>query len=299
MNRRVPTQPTQPMTSNRHSFALGDTEELSRMFNTMGTDWNTNDQTRIPSQANATNLRPKSVMELGGNTGDASFSNSWLNQRQPTLFNNHDHIIERPHSADISSWPVQPPSSWKPLTPQHDLTWKEPQRFSQIVPETSHSSSLKHDDILRSGNSNISSLKHDEMIRNGGSTALKHDDIIRSSRRASMNPMNNRPSGTTTGGFPHYLSPQLNSNATRRSSAIETGSDSMLGYGSDQSDQSSRYRNNMSSAPPPTTINENKDDDIDMELLKGKNFLFLLARLLKTYFFFFRCYCLVPKSSIA
>ncbi|GAA5796617.1 hypothetical protein EDC94DRAFT_622036 [Helicostylum pulchrum] len=281
LNRRVPTQPTQPMTSNRHSFALGDTEELSRMFNTMGTDWNTNDQTRIPSQANATNLRPKSVMELGGNTGDASFSNSWLNQRQPTLFNNHDHIIERPHSADISSWPVQPPSSWKPLTPQHDLTWKEPQRFSQIVPETSHSSSLKHDDILRSGNSNISSLKHDEMIRNGGSTALKHDDIIRSSRRASMNPMNNRPSGTTTGGFPHYLSPQLNSNATRRSSAIETGSDSMLGYGSDQSDQSSRYRNNMSSAPPPTTINENKDDDIDMELLKDVTAWFRSLRLHK------------------
>lgn len=279
MNRRVPAQPTQPMTSNRHSFALGDTEELSRMLNTVGTDWNTNDQTRIPSRANAANLRPKSVMELGGNTGDASFSNSWLNQRQPTLFNNHDHIIERPHSADISSWPVQPPSSsssWKPLAPQHDLTWKEPQRFSQIVPETSRSSSLKHDDILRSGNSNIGSLKPDEMIRNGGSTALKHDDIIRSSRRASMNPMNNRSSATA--GFPQYLSPQLNTNATRRSSAVETGSDSMLGYGSDQSDQSSRYRNTMSSALPPTTINENKDDDIDMELLKGKTFLLFFSR---------------------
>lgn len=265
MNRRVPQPPTQPIVNNRHSFALGDTEELSRMFNRIGTDWNTSgDSTtatstttnRIPTRASATNLRPKSVMELGGTIADSSFSNSWLNQRQPTLFN-QDQIIERPHSADISSWPVQPhppapppsssSSSWKPLSSQHDLTWKEPARFSQIVPDS---------------------------VTTSSNTALKHDDIIRSSRRASMNPMhnNNNNNRSNNAGFPHYLSPPAtNINSTsRRSSSIETAaSDSMLGYGSDQSDHSSRYRNTMPNAPPPTTINENKDDDIDMELLKG------------------------------
>lgn len=236
LNRRAPV-PSQPV-NNRHSFALGDTEELSRMFGHMGSDWTNKDQrTNIPPHATSS-LRPKSVMELGGGGGESSFSNSWLNQRQPKLFNN-DNVIERPRSADISSWHVPSTASWKPLG--SDLNWKEPmQRFnSSIVPENS-------------------SLKPDEIIRN---------------RRASAAPTHNNNNNNNNNRFSQqqYLSPpQTNS---RRSSSTEVVHDTLLGYGSDQSDNStqSRYRGGaMSSGTHPITIIENnREDDVDMELLQG------------------------------
>lgn len=229
LNRRAPPPPPTPP-NNRHSFAIGDTEELSRMFGQIGTDWTSKEQQRIPPRA-ASNLRPKSVMELGGTT-DPSFSNSWLNQRQPTLFNN-DNVIERPRSADISSWHVPSSASWKPLG--SDLNWKEPmQRFNSIVPENA-------------------SLKPDEIIRN---------------RRASAVAINNRHN---TGFTQQYLSPPQN-NSSRRSSSAEVVHDTLPGYGSDQSDNSahSRYRGTIPSGTHPTTIIENnKEDDVDMELLQG------------------------------
>ena len=49
----------------------------------------------------------------------------------------------------------------------------------------------------------------------------------------------------------------------------------MLGYGSDQSDSRYNNRNSISlmgkqsHSSTPTTINENKEEAIDMELLKG------------------------------
>jgi hypothetical protein len=117
LNRRQPSishqqpQPSQDATSgNRHSFALGDTEQVNRLFGRMGTDWLGGEDPH-PLQKTQSSLRPKSVMELGG----SEFSNSWLlnNQRQPSLF--HDtNVIERPRSADISSWTL-PNQTWKPL----------------------------------------------------------------------------------------------------------------------------------------------------------------------------------------
>ncbi|KAG2203773.1 hypothetical protein INT47_012706, partial [Mucor saturninus] len=68
-----------------------------------------------------------------------------------------------------------------------------------------------------------------------------------------------------------YLSPpQTNS---RRSSSAEVVHDALLGYGSDQSDTStqSRYRPPLlssSSAHPTTIIENNREDDVDMELLQ-------------------------------
>ena len=157
LNRRQQQQqqtPTNRNMNNRHSFALGDTEELSRMFGNLNSDWLQNEEhttlppqqrSQVPPRASTNNLRPKSVMEMGPTT---SFSNSWLNQRQPKLFN--ENVIERPRSADISSWNLPTTvntsaPSWKPLGSQHDLDfkqhWREPtqqqqqQRFSASIPE--------------------------------------------------------------------------------------------------------------------------------------------------------------------
>jgi hypothetical protein len=176
-------------------------------------------------------------MELGQNTTfDSTFSNSWLNQRQPTLFNN-DNVIERPRSADISSWTLPTTvntsvPSWKPLGSQHDLDFQHHWKETPSIPRL---------------NSNVS------------------PDVVMDERHSSS-PSLPGPSNRNS-GFGQFLSPPTNFGPSRSSSADLT--DSLHGYGSDHSD--SRYKSHVITKPTAsTTINENKEDPIDMELLKGK-----------------------------
>lgn len=262
-----------------------------------GTDWfnsNNNDDSRqhalqqqqpqqpqprvnISNRASS-HLRPKSVMELGGNL-DQSFSNSWLNQRQPTLFS--DNVIERPRSADISSWALPTTvntaaPSWKPLGSQHDIDfqqhWKEPLQQQQQQ--------------RRFNNNGIP----DGLDDPNNSTSRRTSTI---STHSTSNGYNNggrigvgSSSGNTSTGTPfaQYLSPPKNFNVSRSSSADL--SDTLHGYGSDHSDASAkaRYRTAATttthpmaksasqvgnSNPSSGSANENREEAIDMELLKG------------------------------
>lgn len=107
-----------PQNTNRHSFALGDTDQLSRMF---GADWF---EPQIAGQSNS-----QSIV-------NPSFSNSWLNKE---IFNNDENVIQRPRSADISSWAVP---SWQPLTNQQGIHWKGPQQQQQQQQNRRASSAL-------------------------------------------------------------------------------------------------------------------------------------------------------------
>lgn len=284
--------------NNRHSFAIGDTEELSRMF---GTDWlnsNNNDDSRqhtlqqqqqqqqpqqpqprvnISNRASS-HLRPKSVMELGGNL-DQSFSNSWLNQRQPTLFS--DNVIERPRSADISSWALPTTvntaaPSWKPLGSQHDIDfqqhWKEPLQQQQQQRRFNNNGISDGLDDPNSGNSRRTSTISTHSTSNGYNNGGRIG--VGSSSSSNTN------TGTP---FAQYLSPPKSFNVSRSSSADL--SDTLHGYGSDHSDASAnaRYRattttnthpmaktaSHVGNSNPSTgSGNENREEVIDMELLK-------------------------------
>ncbi|CAO3657606.1 unnamed protein product [Mucor hiemalis] len=298
LNRRQPPPTgsalqTNRNVNNRHSFAIGDTEELSRMF---GTDWlngNNNEESRQHtlqqqqqqqphqpqprvniSSRGASHLRPKSVMELGGNF-DQSFSNSWLNQRQPTLFN--DNVIERPRSADISSWALPTTvntsaPSWKPLGSQHDIDfqqhWKEPLQQQRRFNNNNLPEGL--DDP------NNGSSRRTSMI-----SAHSTSNSYNSGGRIGVSGSN---SNTSTGvAFGQFLSPPKSFNVSRSSSADL--SENLHGYGSDHSDASinARYRGTTTAAnhsltkPPNNSANsnassvmtsENREDVVDMELLK-------------------------------
>ncbi|KAI8058709.1 uncharacterized protein B0P05DRAFT_559541 [Gilbertella persicaria] len=166
-NRRLSSinQQQSRVMNNRHSFALGDTQELSRIFGSMGSSWlNTDEAHALPPRPTTSvsrtpsHLRPKSVMELGGTS---SFSNSWLNQRQPNMFTTPEiqPAIERPRSADISSWNLPSSSSsqppWKPLGNQHDIDfqpqWRDnPTNYGQYLaaPKAMRSTSIDNNDGL-------------------------------------------------------------------------------------------------------------------------------------------------------
>lgn len=275
LNRRQPSivaqqqqQQQQQQHVNRHSFAMGDTQNLGKLFGTMGTDWFSNDdpsstqqsqqqhplqqpQPRSMNRSQHHQLRPKSVMELGGSVLDPSFSNTWLNQRQPSLSSN---AIERPRSADISSWALPTSStsatggntsaaSWKPLHNQHDIDinlWKDPITMDTTV-NTRRSSSA----IAGAATSNL-----------------------RKSNFAASHYLNT-PSTATAGAT---------GGATSRSSSFESVVANDFGYGSDQSDASAssrRFRQSHHQQQPTqmstysTPIPENKEDPVDMDLIRG------------------------------
>lgn len=247
---------------------MGDTQNLGKLFGTMGTDWFSNDdpssiQSQPPQQQHPLQqpqprsmsgnrsqhrqLRPKSVMELGGSVLDPTFSNTWLNQRHPSISSS---VIERPRSADISSWALPTSSSgaggntstasWKPLHNQHDIDinlWKDPMDTANV--NTRRSSSAAN-------------------------TTLN----LRKTNFAASHYLNTPSSSTAMGG---------GKSATSRSSSLESVVANDFGYGSDQSDASTssrRFRQSHQQQPTQmstysTTIMENKDDHVDMDLIRG------------------------------
>ncbi|OBZ84599.1 hypothetical protein A0J61_07348 [Choanephora cucurbitarum] len=150
--------------SSRHSFALGDTQELSRIFDSSNKKWLDSEEPHHPSPPQprttisvpraSSRLRPRSVIEL--NHAPSSFSNSWL--RQPNVFNSagvteNYRPIERPRSADITSWHL--PSStntsatWQTLSSPHDINaqshWKNNNNWIHVQqPQPTTSSGLFH-----------------------------------------------------------------------------------------------------------------------------------------------------------
>ncbi|KAI8642735.1 hypothetical protein BD408DRAFT_175404 [Parasitella parasitica] len=294
LNRRQPpivAQQQQPQNVNRHSFAMGDTQNLGKLFGTMGTDWFSNDnqtqshhqhqhllqqpqpQTTLNNRSQH-QLRPKSVIELGGRGDgavDSAFSNTWLNQRQPSLNSN---VIERPRSADISSWALptastssNTASSWKPLYNQHDIDihlWKDP------------------------------------MATNPTNSARRSSSAITSAAATTATPSNLRKSNFVAS---QYLNAPSNSSsihagktAASRSSSFESIVANDFGYGSDQSDAStssrrlrqtyqqpahmSTYSSSSSSNNKPILEN-NKEDHVDMDLIKDVPAWFRSMRLHK------------------
>ncbi|RCI05222.1 Flap-structured DNA-binding and RNA-binding protein [Rhizopus stolonifer] len=246
-NRRLSSinQQQSRVMNNRHSFALGDTQELSRIFGSMGSSWlNTDEAHALPPRPTTSvsrtpsHLRPKSVMELGGTS---PFSNSWLNQRQPNMFTTPEiqPAIERPRSADISSWNLPSSSSsqppWKPLGNQHDIDFQPQWRDNPVI---QHSQPATHFSTL--------------------------DDT----KKQAM------PTRQTNYG--QYLAAPK----AMRSTSIDNN-DGLLGYGSDPGD-SSRYRStpagNISLHGKPKSAHE---EVVDIELLKDVPAWFRSMRLHK------------------
>ena len=286
-------QQQQQRNVNRHSFAMGDTQNLGKLFGKMGTDWfssnNNNDddqsqsqqqqqpqqqhplqqpqpRTTIPSNRSQHHqLRPKSVMELGGGVLDPTFSNTWLNQRQSSLSSN---VIERPRSADISSWALPTSNSsssisgsggantasWKPLHNQHDIDinlWKDPITM----------------DISAAANTRRSSSAISSTAAAAATSNLRKSNF---SSHYLAAPSSSSPSATLGGGKA----------GTSRTSSFESIAND-FGYGSDQSDASTTSRRFKQSYQQPTQksafnssnnkpIIENKEDHVDMDLIKGK-----------------------------
>ncbi|GAN09753.1 hypothetical protein MAM1_0289c09285 [Mucor ambiguus] len=287
LNRRQPSivaqqQQQQQQHVNRHSFAMGDTQNLGKLFGTMGTDWFSNDdpsstqpqqhplqqpQPRSMNRSQHHQLRPKSVMELGGSVLDPTFSNTWLNQRQPSLSSN---VIERPRSADISSWALPTSSSgaggtstapWKPLQNQHDIDinlWKDPITMDSTVNTRRSSSAI-------------------------ASAATNATSSLRKSNFAASHYLNMPPSSIAAGGTGGGKS------ATSRSPSFESIVANDFGYGSDQSDTSTssrRFRQSHQQQPTQmstfsTPIPENKDDHVDMDLIRDVPAWFRSMRLHK------------------
>ncbi|CAO0792223.1 unnamed protein product [Mucor circinelloides] len=293
LNRRQPSivvqqpqqQQQQQQNVNRHSFAMGDTQNLGKLFGTMGTDWFSNDDPSTQSQqqqhplqqpqprtmpsnrSQHHQLRPKSVMELGGSVLDPTFSNTWLNQRQPSLTSN---VIERPRSADISSWALPTSSSstggntsaasWKPLHNQHDIDinlWKDP-----ITMEPTRRSS--------------SAIPSAATV--AAAAAANTASNLRKSNFAASHYLNTPSSSTAAAG----------KSATSRSSSFESVVANDFGYGSDQSDASTSSRRFRHTHQQPTQmatystpIIENKEDQVDMDLIKDVPAWFRSMRLHK------------------
>ncbi|KAK4513716.1 uncharacterized protein ATC70_005721 [Mucor velutinosus] len=300
LNRRQPSivvqQQQQQQHVNRHSFAMGDTQNLGKLFGTMGTDWFSNDdpsstQSHQPQQqqqhplqqpqprsmsgnrSQQHQLRPKSVMELGGSVLDPTFSTTWLKQRQPSLSSN---VIERPRSADISSWALPTGSSgaggntsaasWKPLQNQHDIDinlWKDP-----ITMDTATVNTRRPSSAIASAASSATNAT--SSLRKGGNFAATHYLNTPSSSTAA---------GGTGGG----------KSATSRSPSFESVVANDFGYGSDQSDASTssrRFRQSHQQQPTQmstytTPILENKDDHVDMDLIQDVSAWFRSMRLHK------------------
>jgi hypothetical protein len=234
---------------NRHSFALGDTEQVNRLFGRMGTDWLGEDSHPLPNMptpvtaARSTNLRPKSVMELGATTATPEFSNSWLlnNQRQSSLF--HDtNVIERPRSADISSWTLPTTSqTWKPMGT--DL-WKNDgiqHTHPTAPPTTTATTAFSGADTRKKSYGQF--LTPQNIVRRSSSFESSSDVLGYGSDHnsdISSQRYHNRPAASTQMKLPNTAAITTTTNA---SSTIAESSGT-------------------------------KEEPVDMELLKGKSFTF-------------------------
>ncbi|CEP15720.1 hypothetical protein [Parasitella parasitica] len=298
LNRRQPSivAQQQQQNVNRHSFAMGDTQNLGKLFGTMGTDWfSSDDQTQSQHQhqhplqqpqprATLNNrsqhqLRPKSVMELGGSGSsvlDSAFSNTWLKQRQPSLSNN---VIERPRSADISSWALPAVSassnaantsvaSWKPLQNQHDIDihlWKDPMSIDPINSARRSSSAITSAAAATAASSNLRK------------TSFAASQYLNT--QSNLSSLNASKPGAS------------------RSSSFESIVANDFGYGSDQSDAStssrrfrqthqqpahmSAYSSGSSASNNKPIPESNNEDHVDMDLIKDVPAWFRSMRLHK------------------